>query len=117
MYRIITSPSVFRAPSGWPGPDLCPVCGYVERRAAKSTRKRDFFQARSATITDKGIRSSAINKKSGSSLFAIDHPWNTVSIDQHSKASSPKSLLDWHPHRAFICQSVKNALACAGSLI
>ena len=55
----------------------------------RRNRPGSLFRARGPTITDKGIRSSAINKKSGSSLFAIDHPRNTVSIDQHSASCPP----------------------------
>src|ERR1700683_3831284 len=43
-------------------------------------------------------------------FFAIDDPWDCESIDQHREMRREESLLQWHPHRAVLCEGFENAL-------
>src|ERR1051326_684589 len=44
------------------------------------------------------------------SSLAVDHPWYAESIDQHTKAGRPESLLDRHYHFTPIHQGVEYTL-------
>src|SRR5437868_14433136 len=44
-------------------------------------------------------------------LFAVDHPWNSKTIDAHSKSLGPERLLERHLCRAVFSQRIEDALA------
>src|SRR5215831_13267588 len=43
-------------------------------------------------------------------LLAVYHPGSAELIDQHAETGGPEGLLDRHPHRPVLHQSVKYAL-------
>jgi hypothetical protein len=47
---------------------------------------------------------------SGRRLFAVDHPWGTKLVDQHTKPVRPEGLSERHPNNAAFAERAKNAL-------